>query len=146
MLSTPCPISGRCVWLMLSPSASVPEVEAGEHSGTGVLLSFYNCCTVFVRPTAASAQASLMRWIWPRTQSPLARRLRESVSDGALGEVGRGEKDISVPCWVLSSLWSFVPSGLAGSQTLMGLVWLCDCRKKKNTNSSWPGSVSVVVC
>lgn len=42
-----------------------------------------------------------------------------------------GEKDISVPCWLLSSLWSFVPSGLAGSQTLMGLVWLCDCRKKK---------------
>lgn len=89
----------------------MPEVEAGEHSGTGVLLSLYNCCTVFVRPTAASAQASLMRWIWPRTQSLLARRLRESVSDGALGEVGRGRERHICPMltaefsMVLCSLW-----------------------------------------
>lgn len=45
--------------------------------------------------------------------------------------------DKSVPRWVLCSLWSFVPSGLAGSKSLVGLIWLC--AREKHTISFWPG-------
>lgn len=60
------------------------------------------------------------------------------------GESGWIERERHI-CPTLSSLWSFVPSGLAGSQTLMGLVWLRVCRQK-HINSSWSGSANIVEC
>ena len=118
----------------------------GVHSGIGAPLPI-TAVQYLSLQQLQTAQAYSMRRIWPRTPGSAGKpRHRECVSDGALESWDGGrEKDISVPRWALSSLWSFVPSGLAGSQTLMGLVWLCVCRKK-STNSSCPGSVKIVVC
>lgn len=126
---------------MLSPSASAPELEAGVHSGIGAPLP------ITAVQNLSLQQLHLHRPSWWEGFG-CGRQARwhcgsESLFRMGLWRVGmEREKDISVPRWVLSSLWSFVPSGLAGSQTLMGLVWLCVCRKK-HTNSSCPGSLCV---
>lgn len=141
MLSTPYPISGRWTWLMLSPSASAPELEGGVHSGIGAPLPITALQYLSLR------QLHLHRPAWWEGFG-CGHRARwhcgpESVFQMGLWRVGmEREKDISVPRWVLSSLWSFVPSGLAGSQILMGLIWLCVCRKQHT--KSWLGHI--VVC
>lgn len=79
--------SGRWAWLMLSPSASAPKLEAWVHSGIGAPL-----------PTTAVQNSSLQqlhlsRRIWLQAPHPLALRLRECVSDGAFeSKVGLGER------------------------------------------------------
>lgn len=91
---------------MLSASASAPELEAGVHSGIGAPLPITAVQYLSLSPTAASAQACLMRRIWLRTPSPLALRLRESVSDGAL-ESWDGERERHI-CPTLSAEFSMV--------------------------------------
>lgn len=92
-------------WLMLSASASAPELEAGLHSGRGAPSS-YNCSTVFVPPTAASAQARLMRWIWPRTRA-CWHHSTESVFGMGLRESWDGERERHI-CPTLSAEFSMV--------------------------------------
>lgn len=89
-------------------------------------------CTVF-----APCDSCPMRSTWPSVCWRCGPVGRARFSDGAL-ESGDGVRERHI-CPTLSSLWPFVPSGLAGSQSLMGLVWLC--LQKRNTQTL-PGTAT----
>lgn len=92
--------SGRWAWLMLSPFASAPKLEAWVHSGIGAPLPMTAVQNLSLQ------QLHLSRRIWLQAPHPLALRLIQCVSDGAFeSKVGLGKRHIST---LVSAMLSMV--------------------------------------